>query len=254
MKNRIYVLIINTLCLISFNMLYCGSYLFIEEKPLLKTAFTCGGAESFENIPIGSGSFETNTWINNNITWTASDSRTDQSINGKAITIRNGNLMSSTINGGIKSLTMTTQLKFAGNPGELMVEINDIPVGTIPFSSIATVTTIDNLNVTGDFVIKILNPNTGQRVAIDDLTWTCYSTLGVNETNKVAQIPIYPNPIKNGEYLHLNKMVEKISIYNSQGRLIKKANVKGSSILIDNFLSGVYFIKIGDGINKFIVK
>jgi len=75
---------------------------------LLKTAFTCGGAEIFENIPRGSGCFETNTWINNNITWTASDSRTDQSINGKAITIRNGNLMSSTINGGIKSLTMTT--------------------------------------------------------------------------------------------------------------------------------------------------
>ncbi|WP_185287414.1 integrase core domain-containing protein [Chryseobacterium lactis] len=64
-----------------------------------------------------------------------------------------------------------------------MVEINDIPVGTIPFSSIATVTTIDNLNVTGDFVIEILNPNTGQRMAIDDLTWTCYSTLGVNESS-----------------------------------------------------------------------
>ncbi|AYZ36740.1 T9SS C-terminal target domain-containing protein [Chryseobacterium indologenes] len=135
-----------------------------------------------------------------------------------------------------------------------MVEIDDIPVGTIPFSSIATVTTIDNLNVTGDFVIKILNPNTGQRIAIDDLTWTCYSTLGVNETNKVAQIPIYPNPIKNGEYLNLNKTVKEVSIYDSQGRLIKNSNVMGSSVLIDNFSSGMYFIKIGDYINKFIVK
>lgn len=234
-------------------MLYCGSYLFIEEKSLLKTAFTCGGAESFENIPTVSGSFETNTWINNNITWTASDSRTDQSINGKAITIRNGNLMSSTINGGIKSLTMTTQLKFAGNSGELMVEINDIPVGTIPFSSIATVTTIDNLNVTGDFVIKILNPNTGQRVAIDDLSWTCYSTLGVNENTKSIQLPIYPNPIKNGEYLNLNEKVNEILIYNIEGRLIKKSNLKSNSILIDNLLKGMYFLKTENTIHKFIV-
>lgn len=217
---------------------------------MLKTAFTCGGAEIFENIPRGSGCFETNTWINNNITWTASDSRTDQSINGKAITIRNGNLTSSVINGGIKSLTMTTQLKFAVNPGELMVEINDIPVGTIPFSSIATVTTIDNLNVTGDFVIKILNPNTGQRIAIDDLSWTCYSTLGVNESTKSAQVPIYPNPIKNGEYLNLNEKVNEILIYNIEGRLIKKSNLKSNSILIDNLLKGMYFLKTENTTHK----
>ncbi len=36
--------------------------------------------------------------------------------------------------------------------------------------------------------------------------------------------------------------------------MIKKSNNMGSSILIDNFSSGMYFIKIGDDINKFIVK
>ncbi|REC60067.1 hypothetical protein DRF65_23035 [Chryseobacterium pennae] len=69
--------------------------------------------------------------------------------------------MSSAINGGIKSLTVTTQLKFARNPSELILEINNTQVAKIPFSSVATTTTIDNLNITGDFVIKILNPNTG---------------------------------------------------------------------------------------------
>ncbi|TLX23874.1 T9SS type A sorting domain-containing protein [Chryseobacterium indologenes] len=134
-----------------------------------------------------------------------------------------------------------------------MVEIDDIPVGTIPFSSIATVTTIDNLNVTGDFVIKILNPNTGQRIAIDDLTWTCYSTLGVNESTKSAQVPIYPNPIKNGEYLYLNKKVNEILIYSSEGRLIKKSNLKSNSILIDNLFRGIYFLKTENTTHKFIV-
>ncbi|GAE63021.1 T9SS type A sorting domain-containing protein [Chryseobacterium indologenes] len=134
-----------------------------------------------------------------------------------------------------------------------MVEIDDIPVGTIPFSSIATVTTIDNLNVTGDFVIKILNPNTGQRIAIDDLTCTCYSTLGVNESTKSVQVPIYPNPIKNGEYLHLNTIVNEVSIYDREGRLIKRSNVKDNSLLVNSLLNGVYFIKIGNSIYKFVV-
>ncbi|MBV8325617.1 hypothetical protein [Chryseobacterium sp.] len=107
-------------------MLYCGSYVFIEEKPLLKTAFTCGGSESFESIPVSSSLFETNTWTNNNIIWTASDSRTDQTINNRAIVIRNGNLSTSLINGGIKSLTVTTQLKFAGTPGTIILEINNV--------------------------------------------------------------------------------------------------------------------------------
>ncbi|MEJ5106426.1 T9SS type A sorting domain-containing protein [Chryseobacterium sp. MYb328] len=161
--------------------------------------------------------------------------------------------MSSAINGGIKSLTVTTQLKFARNPSELILEINNIQVATIPFSSVVTTTTIDNLNVTGDFVIKILNPNTGQRVAIDDLSWTCYSTLGVNESAKSVQLPIYPNPIKNSEYLYLNKKVNKVLIYNSEGKLIKKSNLRSNLILIDNLLKGMHFLKTENTIHKFIV-
>src|SRR5690606_6006377 len=62
------------------------------------------GTENFEAIPTSSSSsYSTRTWTNNSITWTATDARTDQTINGKAITIRDGNLTSSTIAGGIQS-------------------------------------------------------------------------------------------------------------------------------------------------------
>ncbi|WES97704.1 T9SS type A sorting domain-containing protein [Chryseobacterium arthrosphaerae] len=114
-------------------------------------------------------------------------------------------------------------------------------------------TTIDNLNVTGDFIIKILNPNTGQRIAIDDLSWTCYSTLGVNESTKSGQLPIYPNPIRNGDYLNLNEKVNEILIYNIEGRLIKKSNLKSNSILINDLLKGMYFLKTENTTHKFIV-
>ena len=169
--------------------------------------------------------------------------------------MRNGNLSSSFISGGIKSLTVTTQLKFTGTPGTLILEINNVQVGTIPFNSNNITTTIENIDIAGDFVLKIVNPNTGQRIAIDDLSWTCYSTLAVNEINsKNSQLLIYPNPIQNGDYLHLNKTVKEIIIYNSDGKMIKKSNVKGNSVLIDNLPKGIYFIKIEDCINKFIVK
>lgn len=251
MKNKINLLIISVLILFS-NVFYCNSIDQEIADQNFNMFFSCG-SEDFENIPTSSSSFETNSWVNNNITWTASDSRTDQTINNKAIVIRNGNLTSSIITGGIKSLTVTTQLKFAGNPGNLILEVNDIQVGTIPFNSGVVTTTLDNINIAGNIIIKFVNPNTGQRVAIDDLSWTCYSNLGVSEISKVAQLSIYPNPVKNGEYLHLNKKVNEILIYNTEGRLIKKSNLRSNSILIDNLLKGMYFLKTENKTHKLII-
>lgn len=251
MKNKINLLIISALIFCS-NVLYCN---LIDQEITdhnFKMFFSCG-SENFENIPTSSSSFETNSWANNNITWTASDSRTDQTINNKAIVIRNGSLMSSIITGGIKSLTVTTQLKFSGNLGNLILEINDIQVGTIPFNSGVVTTTLDNINIAGNIIIKLVNTNTGQRIAIDDLSWTCYSNLGISEIDKVAQLSIYPNPIKNGEYLYLNKKVNEVLIYNSEGKLIKKSNLRSNSILIDNLLKGMYFLKTENTTHKFIV-
>lgn len=251
MKNKINLLTVSVFLLCS-SVLYCNS---INQKITdrnFKIFFSCG-SENFENIPASSSYFETNSWVNNNITWTASDSRTDQTINAKAIVIRNGSLTSSIITGGIKSLTVTTQLKFSGNPGNLILEINDIQVGTIPFNSGVVTTTLDNINIAGNIIIKLVNPNTGQRIAIDDLSWSCYSNLGISEINRAAQLSIYPNPVQSGEYLYLNKKVNEILIYNTEGRLIKKSNLKSNSILIDNLLKGVYFLKTENSTHKFIV-
>lgn len=252
MKNKFKFSIIKASLVLSLFPSFSKS---INTEARIKSNYFSCGTENFESIPASSSIFETNTWTNNNITWTASDSRTDQTINNRAIVVRNGNLSSSLINGGIKSLTVTTQLKFTGTPGTLILEINNVQVGTIPFNSNSITTTIENIDIAGDFVLKIVNPNTGQRIAIDDLSWTCYSTLAVNEiSNKNSQFLIYPNPIRNGEYLHFNKIVKEIIIYNSDGKLIKRSNVKGNSVLIDNLANGIYFINIEYYINKFTVK
>ncbi|CAG5079237.1 proprotein convertase P-domain-containing protein [Parvicella tangerina] len=148
------------------------------------SAQTCA-SETFTNIgPYGG--YQTENWTGDDgIGWTATDARTDQTITGKAITIRNGSLLSGTFAGGIGDLTVTTQRKFSGGTGNLSVEVNGTPVGTVPFDATVTTTTISGINITGNVIIEIIN-STGDRVAIDDLTWTCYTGGGSNTDSEFS--------------------------------------------------------------------
>ena len=83
----------------------------------------------FENIPSNQGSYATRTWTGNDgVTdgWTATDARTDQTLNGRAICVRTGSLTSPSISGGIGSLTVTTQLTFSGSAGTLDLYVNGV--------------------------------------------------------------------------------------------------------------------------------
>lgn len=226
---------------------------------------TCG-TEDFENITGTGNGYATRTWTNNNITWTATDARVDETINGKAITLRIGNLTSSTISGGMQDLTIKTSLKYGTGPGNLNLEINGVQVGTIPYTATAnavTTTTISNINVSGNIIIKITNPITatnGPRVAIDDLTWTCAASLSTVENSKEKAFSIYPNPVKNHELFvkgeNLNK-VSKAEIYDLSGKVIKNiANPFKNSNKIDlhGLTKGVYILKTDNNTTKFIVE
>ncbi|KAB1063679.1 T9SS type A sorting domain-containing protein [Salibacter halophilus] len=134
-----------------------------------------GGAtytETFSNLgPYGG--YQTETWSGDNGfgTWTATDARTDRTINGAAITVENGELTSPTISGGIDNLTLTTERQFSGGSGNLTVKVNGSTVGTIPYSGSSQTSTINNINVSGNFTLVIDNQGNGDRVAMDDLTW-----------------------------------------------------------------------------------
>ncbi len=222
------------------------------------------GTETFDNIPTSDSQYLTRTWTSNNISWTATSARTDETINGKAITIRNGSLTSSTITGGIQNLEIKTQLKYGSTAGTMNVLINDIQVGTISYTADKTVSTlnINNINVSGNVVIKIVNPvsSTGNRVALDDLTWTCFGTLGTSEVKKdKSEFTIYPNPVKNNELSVKGENLSKISkaeIYDLSGKLIEvianpfknsnKTHLKGLA-------KGNYILKTDSFSTKFIV-
>ncbi|MBP2619085.1 endonuclease [Chryseobacterium jejuense] len=218
------------------------------------------GNEDFTNIPANASDYKTRTWTNNNVNWTATFARTDQTINGKAITLQGGDLTSSSVPGGVQILTVTTQRKYNGGDANLNVFVNDNLVGTVPYSATATTTPI-NVNVTGNAVIKIVNPS-NDRVAIDDLSWTCYSgSLATSETKKdKSEFTIYPNPVRNNELSVKGENLSKISkaeIYDFSGKVIEtlvnpfknsnKINLKG-------LVRGTYILKTDNFSTKFIVE
>lgn len=120
-------------------------------------------------------SYGTRTWSGDGGTWTATDSRSDQTITASnpAITIRSGVITSPSFNDGIASITMTTRLPFADSAGNLTVKVNGVSVGTIPYSSSVQTSTISGINISGNIVINI--ESTGARVTIDDINWTCFN-------------------------------------------------------------------------------
>ena len=219
------------------------------------------GTEDFENIPTAnSGNYASRTWTNNAITWTATDARTDQTINSKAITIRNGTLTSSTVSGGAKSVTITTQLKFGGTAGTFNLRVNGNVVGTIPYSATLATTTINNINADGNVVFSLTdNSTTSNRVAFDDLSWECY-TLSTAENNIGEKFQIYPNPVTNGVlYLkgeNLSK-IESAEIYDVNGKLVQKLIkpfAKENKIILNKIPAGLYILKTSEFSTKFLVK
>jgi endonuclease I len=224
--------------------------------------------ETFENIPTASSaSYLTRTWSSGGISWTATDARTDQTISTKAITVRDGALTSGSSANGIGSLTVTTQLKFTGSNGTFNVKINGTTVGTVPYSTSATTTTINNINISGNVVVTLENNSTSNRVAIDNLSWTCYSGTSRQmqnihaETNSPQnQLQIFPNPISNNEIFIKGETqnITKAEIYNLQGKMTESFEQpfknSNNSIKIKNLPSGVYILKMDNSLLKFIVK
>ena len=207
------------------------------------------GKESFANIPTASSSSYTQrTWTGDTgLTWTATDARTDQTINTKAIGIRNGSLTATTSSNGIRDLTVTTQLKFSGTSGTFNLRVNGNVVGTIPYSATVTTTTISGINISGDAIISITdNSLATNRVAFDDLSWTCYSNLS-NETFAKNEFSIYPNP-SNGHFsIQLNNSDEsgKIEIFSTLGqKVFENENINLSSITVNKLPKGIYIVRI----------
>lgn len=221
------------------------------------TDLTLCATESFESIPASASSYTTRTWTGDSgLDWTATDARTDQTLNTKAICIRNGSLAAFTASNGIGDFTVTTQLKFTGTSGTFNLRVNGNIVATIPYSATSTTTTIPGINIQSDVIISITdNSSATNRVAFDDLSWTCYSGLGITTLNQ-EEFKIYPNPSKgNFNVIFANSdgkhSVEIFSILGQ--KIFEKENAQSSSVSVTNLQKGTYLVKVTKD-SKSIVK
>ncbi|KJD33319.1 hypothetical protein PK35_05525 [Tamlana nanhaiensis] len=217
-------------------------------------------SETFESIPTNASNYATRTWTGDDGgTWEATDARTDQTLNSRAICIRNGNLTSPTISGGIGNLTVTTQLTFSGSAGTFDVLVNGNSVGSIPYSennTSSTTTTISNINIEGDVTVVFDNQSTSNRVRIDDLSWTCYSTLSVEKPN-LNNINIYPNPVNDNRITVTSNDDLAFEIYNILGKRVSKGKINNQNISVEGLRAGVYILKLSNGsqqVTKKLVK
>ena len=219
--------------------------------------------ETFENLETNIGSYTDVSWTGDEGgTWNATDARTDLSINSSnAITVRDGTLTLPTTSGGIGSLTVTTKLTFSGSSGTFNVNVNGtLLTTTIPYSDTEQTITIPNINIQNS-VSVVINGNSGgtsNRVIFDDLSYTCYSGLSVDEFN-ADSIKLHPNPVKNNLTVDLKSNINTdIEIFDILGkRVFKKSITKTSNLNLQDLKTGIYIVKITQGnstITKKLVK
>lgn len=144
------------------------------------------GTESFTNVGGATPSgYIARTWTGDNgLPWNATDSRADQTIVGPAITVRNGAVITTILN-GMAGLSFSHQKVFSGAGAVLDVLINGVSVGTVNSDSTVQTATFSNINTAGSVSLEIKQVTTGLRVKIDEVTWTGFG--GVVCTTPAAQ-------------------------------------------------------------------
>ena len=214
--------------------------------------------ETFENIGASSSSYTNVTWTGDDgISWNATDARTDQTLDNRAITVRNGLLEKTSFNYGIEELTVTTQRVFSGGSGTFDLVVNGNVVGTIPYGDTSITTTI-TINV-ADVTSLVINNNStaSNRVMFDNLSWTC----GALSTPKfdLQSVDLFPNPVKSELNINLKSDLKtKIEIYNILGKRVFSKTIDASTSLdMQSLNSGIYIVKISQGnsnITKRLIK
>lgn len=143
---------------------------------LLAAGLYAQGTETFNNMPANASNYTLREWMGDGgIAWSATDARTDQTINGRAILIRNGSLTAAAIPNGIGNFSFSHQQEFTGSNSVLQVYINDALVGTANPTTTLASASFPTINVGGTFKLEIRQITSGLRIKIDDVTWTAFS-------------------------------------------------------------------------------
>lgn len=150
--------------------------------------------ETFENIPANSSSYSNIEWIgDNDFEWTATKARTDQTIDNRAICLKDVSstyLQSQTLTGGCSMVGFTYQQAFSGSGGQITIYVNDTEIETV---DVTTEVQIDSfaVSVSGDYVIKLAS-NGSARIVIDNLFWRQQGSSVQNQKPSISEVNVDP--------------------------------------------------------------
>jgi Secretion system C-terminal sorting domain/Leucine Rich repeats (2 copies) len=100
----------------------------------------------------------------------------------------------------------------------------------------------------GNDIIKVkYKYGTSNRTELFYIFTTNTNTLSINEIDLIKNLKIYPNPTDNILFIDtLDKQIQKIELFDLQGRLLKTINENKEKYQIDisNFSSSTYLIKL----------
>lgn len=161
-------------------------------------------------------------------------------------------ITSNQIRGGIGSFSVQCKdLWDVGTERKIELLINGNVVGSMFHTGEDVYTfSVDDINIEGRVEIALRNATvlgTSASIAIDNISWTTYSSaLSVKDTSFV-DARIYPNPSNSGLFTINLKQPSIAKIYDLQGRIIKNAVALGNgenSIDISKHNSGIYIITL----------
>lgn len=186
-----------------------GYRLDVSTNPAFNVLSPNYGIEAFTNIGGGtSSSYLTRQWTNNGVAWTAFLARTDQTINGEALTLQNAvgsYLISQVLTGGVDEIRVVHQLKFTG-ADSFDIFVNSTRVATnIAYSATVQTAIVQNIGISGDFTIMITNKS-GGRVALDDLSWSNGLSVG-------SFVPGYSNRAVSGISQLVTGLTDGVTYY-----------------------------------------
>ena len=79
------------------------------------------------------------------------------------------------------------------------------------------------------------------------------SQTGINIVSEKS-LTIYPNPVKDNLYIVSANPIGKVAIYTLTGKMVKSEWISGNSINVSQLPQGIYLIKVGNYLEKFVKK
>ena len=160
----------------------------------------------------------------------------------------NGNIMhSSTLNSGFGPEITPITL----DSGDVVNLIYNPPIPYSPFSAFDGYQLLDPNGIT--IVQEISNDSTGPASTLGIIA--CNITSSISD-NSVGNIKVYPNPTNKIVNINSNGMLDRVSLYNSLGKLIydSKISSKKHQVDVSRLPPNVYILMIYDNGNKIVEK